>query len=204
MVKKIILFDIDRTIFDTDKLLNLQYENISKIVNTHNVGDLKKFWESTLSGARHVTSEERIKLICSKFNIKNPKPLSDVYYDKEYTYIYSDSVYPETHAVLDKLKDSFIFGIYSEGTKKYQNHKFKNMGIVQYFDPNLVFIVDAKNTPEVVKKLPKDAVVVDDKESICEFLTKNGIKAIWLNKKDDRVSKNFETIHNLLELPSTL
>lgn len=196
MKNKIILFDIDRTIFDTDKLLKLQRENISKVINSRNIEDFKKFWNSTLSGERHVTSEERLNLICSKFNIRDPKLLSNIYFGKEYKYIYSDSVYPETRIVFDKLKDEFIFGIYSEGTKKYQNHKFKSMGISNYFEPSLIFIVDAKDNKETLEKLPKESIIVDDKEIICEFLNKDGFRAIWLNRKDNKKSEIFETIHS--------
>lgn len=62
--KGIILFDIDRTIFDTDKLLRLQFENISKIIDKLNVKNFKEFWDSTLFGEKHITSEERLNLIC--------------------------------------------------------------------------------------------------------------------------------------------
>ncbi|KKP47659.1 MAG: hypothetical protein UR39_C0003G0061 [Candidatus Woesebacteria bacterium GW2011_GWA1_33_30] len=201
MKKRIILFDIDRTIFDTDKLLRLQSENISKVVNAER---FKEFWDSTLSGEKHITSEERLNLICSKFNIKNSKLLSNIFFGKEYKYIYSDSVYLETRVVFDKLKSKYRLGIYSEGTAKFQNHKFRSLGLDRYFDNDLIFIVDAKDTKEVLNKIPKDAIIVDDKETICGFLTKNDIRAIWLNRKDNRKSDKFETIYSLFDLLDVL
>jgi hypothetical protein len=78
------------------------------------------------------------------------------------------------------------------------------MNLNEYFDKDLIFILDAKDNKEAVNKIPKGAIVVDDKERICEFLTEHRIKAIWLNKKDGRVSPNFQTIHNLVELPDYL
>ena len=68
MKKRIILFDIDRTIFDTDKLLRLQSENISKVVNAER---FKEFWDSTLSGEKHITSEERLNYYRIFFLEKN-------------------------------------------------------------------------------------------------------------------------------------
>ena len=101
------------------------------------------------------------------------------------THIYNVNVYKETLEVLEKLKDKYRLGIYSEGTKKFQNHKFKSLGLNKYFDKDLIFIVD-------------------DKETICEFLTKNEIRAIWLNRKDNRKSDKCETIYSLFELPVIL
>ncbi|KKP39430.1 MAG: hypothetical protein UR29_C0007G0081 [Candidatus Woesebacteria bacterium GW2011_GWC2_33_12] len=120
------------------------------------------------------------------------------------THIYNVNVYKETLEVLEKLKDKYRLGIYSEGTKKFQNHKFKSLGLNKYFDKDLIFIVDAKDTKEVLEKIPKDAIIVDDKETICEFLTKNEIRAIWLNRKDNRKSDKCETIYSLFELPVIL
>ena len=95
-------------------------------------------------------------------------------------------------------------GIYSEGTAKFQNHKFRSLGLDRYFDNDLIFIVDAKDTKEVLNKIPKDAIIVDDKETICGFLTKNDIRAIWLNRKDNRKSDKFETIYSLFDLLDVL
>lgn len=145
-----------------------------------------------------------MKLLCKKLNLSNFNSLLNIYYGDEYKYIYKNSIFKETEPILESLKTRFNLGIYSEGTDKFQNHKFQKMGISKYFDPNLIFIVSAKDTPEVVSKLPRGAIVVDDKEKICEFLTKNNIKAIWLNKIDDRESDRFKTIHNLSDLPDYL
>ncbi|HTK03218.1 MAG TPA: HAD family hydrolase [Alphaproteobacteria bacterium] len=204
MDKKVLLFDIDRTIFDTDKLLELQYESFAKIINTPDIEDFHKFWDNTLSGERHITSEERLNLICSEFKIQDFDLLSNVYYGNEYKYIYEESVFPQTKIVLNKLTEKFRLGIFSEGTEKYQNHKFKSLNLHDYFDKDLVFIFDAKDTQEALVKIPHGAIIVDDKERICQFLTENKIRAIWLNKNDDRNSSNFKTIHSLLELPGIL
>lgn len=61
-------------------------------------------------------------------------------------------------------------------------------------------MADAKDTREVLKRIPKFAIIIDDKESICEYLNQNNIKTIWLNKTNGHVNLNFETIHSLLDL----
>ncbi len=204
MQKGIILFDIDRTIFDTDHLINLLYRNFSDIIDNNGSLGFKEFWENTFSGSKHITSEERLRLIVSTFGIKKIKPLLNIYYGKEFSYIYKDSVFPETFEVIEKLKDKYRLGVYSEGTKRFQNNKFKSMELDKYIENDLVFIFDHKTNSESLSKIPKEAIIVDDKESVCEYLVDNGLTAIWLNRKDNRKSDRFQTIHNLIELPPML
>jgi FMN phosphatase YigB (HAD superfamily) len=205
MTKKgIILFDIDKTIFDTYKFKRITSEKIGLLLN--------KDVEEILSSDEEYTNNlpHRIDFdpatfsvfLCKTFNFGKNKLIEDIYYsDKN---CYEECVYPGVKQVLNELESNYELGIFSEGTKKFQNHKFRSLGLDDYFNEDLIFIRDAKNTPEVMKELPVEATIVDDKEHICEFLTKNGFKAIWLNKIDDRESANFPTIHNLLELPRML
>lgn len=203
MQKGIILFDIDKTIFNTVGMSRAFDERLISILGNPRLEEFKKAkeeYKSILSNERYFVPEDFIKVLCKKFNFNNHKILVNVFYGDNYAYIYKENVFTETFRILEKLRNRFRFGIFSEGTTKFQNHKFKSMNLEKYFDKNLIFIVDVKDTKDIVKKIPKFAIVVDDKESICEFLTKNRIKVIWLNKIDNRVNPNFETIHNLLDL----
>ncbi len=207
MKKGIILFDIDRTILDTEKLSNLLTENILKVLNTDDIDrikDIKEKYHLSLKNQREYEPETALRLIAQEFGFIDLPRLVDVYYGKKYEFLYKDCIYPEFFEVAQELKDKFKFGVYSEGTKKLQNHKFESMGIRKYFDKDLIFIVDAKDTQEILMKIPRMAIVVDDKEIICKFLSENGVRAIRLNKVDDRKSGDFETIHSLLELPQIL
>ncbi len=207
MGQKIILFDIDKTLLDTEKMSAMRNEIVLKILKTTDTGKMqsvKDDYRATLENEREYVPEDYIKLLSDRFNFKNIQPLLDAYYGKESSYAYEDAVFLETKIVLNKLKNKFRLGIFSEGTEKFQKHKFKSMNLNKYFDKDLIFIFDAKDTMEVINRLPKSAIVVDDKESICNFLHKGGVKCIWLNKKDDGVNDNFRTIHDLLELPEIL
>lgn len=202
-MKKILLFDIDKTIFDTDKLSNSFNQNIAKVLGTtdiNRINAIKEKYRKTLSNPREYVPEVSLKLIADDFRFKDVNKLIEIYSGKNYEYLYSDAVYPESFEVLEKLKEQYRLGIYSEGTGVFQNHKFQSMGIQKYFDKELIFIVDAKDNQKTLAKIPKGAIIVDDKERICEYLTQNGIKAIWLNRKNEKVNKKFITIHNLIEL----
>lgn len=198
--KGIILFDIDRTLFDTDKLNRETNKKIADLLDVDEdvLFSVKKKYTDALESRRKFDPENYIKVLRKKFNYKTPKLLEDVYYGKEN--IYENCVYSEVYKVLDNLSAKYSLGIFSEGTKRYQNHKFISSGLKNYFEPDLIFIFDAKDEDKVLLKIPKEAVIVDDKESICTFLTKKGFKAIWLNKNDDKESPDFPTIHKLLGL----
>lgn len=209
-MKQILLFDIDRTIFDTDKQNKLLKENILKVANSKAFKKLDKIYSKYKKSITRkgdyidYRPEDLSKFISKSFEIVSSLKIQDVYYAKKYNFIYKDSIYKDFLKILPDLYIEFVLGIYSEGYTKFQNHKFKSMGISKYFDPNLIFIVPAKDTPEVLSKIPKEAIIVDDKERICELLTQNGIKAIWLNKNNERKSEKFTTIHKLTDLPQCL
>jgi phosphoglycolate phosphatase-like HAD superfamily hydrolase len=205
--KGILLFDIDRTIFDTAGYSNLIEPEIARVikkVSREEIKNAKNEFISSLSADREFDPENLIKFLCQKFSFEDKQSLLDVFYDSKYKHWYSDLIFPETFEVIEKLKSKFSFGVYSEGTKKFQNYKFESMGISNLMGKSLIFILDHKTNPNALSKIPKGAVVVDDKESVCDYLTDNQIEAIWLNKKDDRLSDKFKTIHHLTELPPML
>lgn len=207
MKKGIILFDIDKTIFNTEsmskeidrKIIELLHHPDHKLIL-----EAKSQYKNTLTNERYFVPEDYIKILCKKINFNNKKSLEDIFYAKKYAYIYKENVYEETFEIIDKLKNSYQLGIFSEGTSRFQNNKFYSMNLDKFFNKDLIFIVNEKDTKEAIDKIPKNAIVVDDKETICQFLTDNGIRAIWLNRKDNRKSDSFKTIHSLLELLSIL
>ena len=207
MQKGIILFDIDRTIFDTDAFSKALGQSLQKVIKKISIEDIQKAkheFISSLSAVREFDPENFITFICKKFNLSDRKSLIDVFYGSENKHWFTDFIFPETFEIFTKLKDDFRFGIYSEGTKKFQNYKFNSLEILPYLDKDLIFIMDHKTNSEAVSKIPKNSIIIDDKESVCEYLVDNGINTIWLNKKDNWVSDKFQTIHNVMELPGIL
>jgi FMN phosphatase YigB (HAD superfamily) len=206
--KKILLFDIDRTLLDTDSTSVLRNKALlaalGPSVDTQKIETAKNEYRATLKNEREYIPEDFLRHLSKKIKFENHESLLNIYYGEEFKYIYEDAVYPEVKIVLDKLKGKYRLGVFSEGTKKFQSHKFRSMDLNEYFDDDLIFIRDAKDTKEIIDEIPKGAIIVDDKERICDFLFANGVQCIWLNKKDDRISKNYKTTHSLLELPSLL
>lgn len=202
-----ILFDIDRTIFDTDGPSIIRNQAILKILGYPPVEEFNKVksdYKLTLKNEREYIPEDYVKMLCDKYNFKNIDALIDTYYGNEYNILYKKSVYPEFLKIAKILISKYRLGIFSEGYKRFRENRLKAMNIAEYIDSDLIFMFDAKDTSEAISKLPKESIVVDDKERICQFLTDNGFRAIWINRKDKRKSDNFETIYSLLELPAIL
>lgn len=206
MEKGIILFDIDRTILDTEKMIKTFDSLLLGILGNPNYDEFKKAesdYFKTLANERYFNVPDYAQFLSNRFEKDATDSIVRIFYDSEYKHIYSDCIFDESINVLETLKD-WDLGIYSEGTLDFQKNKFKSMNIDKYFNKDIVFIVSAKDTKEVIDMIPKESIIIDDKETICQFLTDNGFRAIWINRKDNRKSDNFETIYSLLELPAIL
>lgn len=206
MKKGIILFDIDRTILDTEKMIKMFDVLLLSILNNPSYYNFKKAetdYFKTLTNERYFNVPDYAQFLSTRFGKDVDKSIVNVFYSSEHKHIYSDCVFKEAIEIFEMLKE-WNLGIYSEGTNDFQNNKFDSMNLNKYFSKDLVFIVDAKDTKEVLKRIPTESIIIDDKETICQFLTDSGIRAIWINRKDKRKSDNFETIYSLLELPAIL
>ena len=205
MKSGVLLFDIDRTIFDTDRMSEAISNKIIALLDDVSRDDFQKAKDKyfgTLKFDREFDPQAYTRSLCYSFDYKNQDSLLDVFYGGQI--VYKDYVFPQAIDLFNKLKDSYRLGIFSEGTEKFQNHKFNLMGVGDYLDESLVFVLANKTTKESINKIPKGAGVIDDKERICEYLTKNDIKAIWLNRKSDFENPDFQTVHNFEELSKIL
>lgn len=203
----IILFDIDRTIFDTDgmsRLLNQELGRILGAKSLEKIDQIKRDYVQSLERDRYYKPEEFCRRLALAYKFPKTKDLVEVFYGKKFAYIYKQSVFSDFFEVSKKLKNRFRFGIYSEGSLKFQRHKYESMMIDKYFDKNLVFIVRSKDNRTMLKKMTKNMTIIDDKKIICDFLFKNNIPVVWLNKKGEIDSNKYATIHSLSELPSVL
>lgn len=88
--KGVILFDIDKTIFNTEGMSRTFDEKIISILGNPSFEDFRKAkgeYKSTLSNERYFVPEDFVKVLCKKFNFNNHKALVDVFYGDNYAYI---------------------------------------------------------------------------------------------------------------------
>lgn len=206
MDKGIILFDIDRTIFDALSFRKILSENLAKRigVSSDEIGRKLEEYIKSLRANRDFSPDKFVKFLCANYKNQSKSLLLDVFYGENSEHYYRDLMFPDFLDSLVKLKDNFRIGIYSEGEIRNQNYKYSAMGISKYMDEDLIFIVPNKTAPEVISLIPKRAFIVDDVEAICQLLNDHGFKAIWLNRKTKNKNPGFTTIHSLTELPGIL
>lgn len=200
MNKKIILFDWDDTLFSKKLYKGNLLSNLALIceisIEEVTIVDNKYFDNLIQSGDFKI--EDYLNCFEEKFNIKID--LEDFSTDK--LGIYSKALFPEIIKVLEKMKDEYILGIYSQGFESLQRLKIKYSGIELFFDPNLIFIDRDKTQPNFINKLPVGAMVIDDKKEVIETLRKMrlDLDLVWINRNDDNKYEGILTIKSLDEL----
>jgi len=91
MKKGIILFDIDKTIFNTESMSKEINRKIVELLHHPDhklILEAKDQYKNTLTNERYFVPEDYIKILCEKINFNNKKSLEDIYYDQKYAYIY--------------------------------------------------------------------------------------------------------------------
>lgn len=205
MNKQVILFDIDKTLFDNDKFVDLKDKVIISLIGIKDIQRYKNILTEyllSLNNGRDFDPKIFINLVCKEFKYKNKKLLTNLTYNEPT--LYRESLFDDVLPAFNKLVGFFTLGIYSEAKLDFQKYKLKALNITEFLNSKFIFIFEMKDTKEVLKKIPANSIIIDDKEKICDFLTDNGFKAIWLNRKDERKNDKFDTIHSLLELPKLL
>jgi len=203
MKKPIILFDIDFTLVDTDKLRSLTSLALIKFLKVARK-DYETVSEKYAKGLKNYTdfnSKQYLKCLSSEFG-KNVNSLGKVFYNPKF---YRQSLFTETVSVLEKLfKKEIKLGIFSEGFKNFQRKKLKNSGILKFFDRQNLFIFRRKARKSSVIALPKNSIIVDDNlavlEEIDELNNSKKIKLVWLNRKTKKIHKKIKTIFSLEEI----
>ena len=176
-MKKIILFDIDHTLFDTYKFRNLTYKKLASKLGL--VFD-EKFIEKTKE-AEEVSSKAAGFYEPDLF-MKNLIDLCEVNFEladlrKEFwkKENFVRSLYPDVKNVLKKLSEEkdLLIGILSTGDSNYQKKKIE---IVKHYmqDEHIhIFVDKLAELQEVVKKYEKHQIfVVDNLLSILELAKK--------------------------------
>ncbi len=194
-----VLLDIDRTIFDTDHFGKLTSVGLAVKTGVQ----LEKFelaeeeYISTLASGIDFRAIDYVVWIGRVFGVSPLVLLDEFLMNNEY---YVQSLFPDTIDVLERLRCKVGLGVYSEGDLNFQRNKLERMGIVNYFLPQNIYIFERKLTDEVICRLPKGSVVVDDKRSIVEGLAECGVQAVWINRKSEERHPLIPTIFQLNEL----
>ena len=106
MDKKVILFDIDRTLFDVENYAQQTDEQILSVLSEFDsnlVLEIENEYLNSLSNPREFVPEDLIDSLCKRLNVNKYSELLEVLFDKKYSYLYTQNVYPEAKDVLEPL-----------------------------------------------------------------------------------------------------
>lgn len=199
MKRKLILFDWDDTLFSKVEYKKRLRSNLAKICGVSEE-EIFKFEEKYFENLKR-SDDFQIKNFVESFSEKFDKKIELKDFSSDNLKIYSGALFTKTISVLEKLKDNFDLGIYSQGFVDLQKIKIRSSGVDNFFEKEFVYIDRNKLRADFVSKLPDGAIIVDDKKEVVEKLKQlNRFKIIWINRNDDEPIEGVTTIHNLEEL----
>lgn len=205
-MQPIILFDIDRTLFDTSRFVSAVEASLLKFLQLpeeklKNIG--AKYSQSLVKNT-DFDPEEYLKHLVNHLKISHQK---NIYQELHNIYFsvagFSHSLYPDVIPTLHRLKESAALGIYSEGNQKFQTAKLIKSGLMDLFDSRHIYIFRRKTELPTLSRLPDHVIIVDDNQSVIDELFAQQVRQItpiWLNRLDSSRHHFARTIHSLTEL----
>lgn len=200
MEKQIILFDIDKTLFDVETFFN---NNLWPVVEkdlgiSRSVLDkISQEYQKTLSKNTQFHPEGWLEVARQEIGEKVDQ-INELFHNSDF---FVKSLFPEVIPMLNELKEDYILGIYSEGVEKWQREKLQFSGINNYFEQKYIFISPDKISVGVLEKLPKGSIVVDDKEDfILELKKLKDIYPVWLNRTGKESIQGVREVRDLTTL----
>ncbi|HSW97709.1 MAG TPA: hypothetical protein VLF89_07840 [Candidatus Saccharimonadales bacterium] len=213
--RKIILFDIDHTMFDASLYRKLMFDLITDYLAFEDRGKLHQTLEEIYISHRkklgyfdlEILLEELVQQLAIEADTK--AVFEAVLKDKE---SYQRAIFDETVSVLEEIAQhkDITLGIFSGGREEHQFRKIENF--IHLFDKEHINILKMKerDLPEIMKKYIHDRLyLVDDILQILYNAKKShgDITTIWMKRgpiaaQQDRI-QNFTpeyTVSNLREV----
>lgn len=184
MNKKIILFDIDYTLFDTTKFKERIANALSSLVPHTDFAVVDDIYDEV-----RLEGNFDPKLFAKLFKEKHATEITEeeiegLWFDKD---IIQQALYPEVLPTLQKLqaKNDLILGIFSAGKKDFQIQKISSLQ--EFFPQQDIYIAGVKESilHEVLETYKHNTIVlVDDIITILQKakLLRNDIFTIWVKR----------------------
>lgn len=185
MENKVILFDIDYTLFDVGKFRNLVFAMFQQLLPE--VQDvmaiaMQSYDEIRESGWFEASRFTKQFLSHIETDV-SPKVFKDVWSD---TALLEAALYPEAEEILEQLdNDGFTLGIFSSGTNAFQ--KSKIVTVARFFEEEHIHIHEMKDEklPDIVRKYSgKQVMLVDDYIPVIEKAKQAdpGMTTVWMKR----------------------
>ena len=214
MQTKVVLFDLDNTLIDRQRIfkemlmrkIGEYHTSISK-EELENIVDEIIVWDNNGNQQRLVTFQQYI----DKYNVDVTAEELNAYWNDhsgEIIYVFDDAL-----DTLQYLKTKYKLGIVSNGNTVSQRRKIKQLPFLEMFDYTLVSGEIGVHKPEIgiftkvceeMKVLPQECVFVGDNYRCdIEGSYHAGMKSVWISKEKVQ-SEICVCICNLSELKQLL
>lgn len=185
-MKKVILFDIDYTLFDTKRFIKASISLIGDMVGSQNKEEFFKNNEKILFASKNslgsVDPTLYIKNLVSEYKAIDSDVLHDLFFNPQTLEKY---LYPEVIDLFKTLsrREDVIIGIFSTGEATFQHAKIGALRV--YIDPMHIHIHE--NKKEHISSLFKDTedtlYVVDDRFDVLEAIKKENSQVTTIGVK---------------------
>lgn len=192
MKEKIILFDIDYTLFDAQIYRKLRDKNIAKHFNLDlsEVTKAGKEYSLSIGDRMNFSAKGLADYLGKKFGIDGSDILNFVFSEPSH---FKGAIYPDVIPAFQNLiSQGHTLGIFSEGDIENQQNKLKHTGLLNYLDKELIFIFERKMKPENLAQIPKEALVVDDNFEIVRELKELGYMVYQVDRS--KVSRSLRLL----------
>lgn len=194
----LILFDVDKTLFDTSKL-KAQFQPAFRDYLGITEVEFQKTYQQYTQQLKTSTDFDPVELarLFGQAYQADAEALLQLFYTPEW---FAQSIFPDVEPTLTTLANTTTLGIFSEANSEFQRQKLELSGLTKWFVPEYSFIFRRKLVPEVLAELP-ESTVVDDKQAVVTALGDfPQILPIWLNRLSEEKNKGTPTIHQLTDL----
>ncbi len=183
---KIILFDIDHTIFDTDVFRKIIYKKLSKKLNLKYddffLELIKKSEKITINKKKYFDPDFFLKTLTYITNSKlKPDDLGSEFWDESN---FEQAIYPEVTSTFNQIKKNknISIGIFSRGETKFQKRK------IEILKESL----DKKHVYIFANKLEEINMIINKYKDYQILIVDNLLEVLEFSKK---VSKRITTVY---------
>ncbi len=168
-MKKIILFDIDDTIINTELFRKIQDETLANYlgVDDQEIKKVRSDYYFSLKKSTDFFIDDYLKIVAKKYH-HDLENLKKVFFGQRNIQL---CLYEDVKPVFAKLKKlGYTLGVFSEGFVSFQKFKLETNDLLKFFDHEYIFLLRRKIDPNILKKLPQNTIIVDDKPTIINKL----------------------------------
>lgn len=205
MKGKILLFDIDETIFNPESFLNDFYEALISDfkLETKDIQKIRNIYQQTKNEQEYFSPTDFISKIIENFSSINRTSLEKVFWNID---LFNKNVYKDASVIKDLSRLASI-GIFSKGDEHFQKQKISFMNDFLDSEDVYIFKNKLKKINEILENYPdQDIYIVDNEIDVLDKIKSINpeIYTILIDRKNKYEDLDIIKIKNLNELKSLI